>query len=101
VQGRENPAVIQALLSYVTRLLGLGLDVSQFDTAVKAFCSQCDRAVAGDPSIQAHVRDLEQDYDSTDDEGPRMRRDDDLNPDQLMQEVEDFLREDRESGGEV
>jgi proteasome assembly chaperone (PAC2) family protein len=101
VQGRENPAVIQALLSYVTRLLGLGLDVSQFDTAVKAFCSQCDRAVAGDPSIQAHVRDLEQDYDSTDDEGPRMLHDDDLNPDQLMQEVEDFLREDRESGGEV
>ena len=101
LQGRENPAVIQALLSYVTRLLGLGLDVSQFDAAVKAFRAECDRAVARDESIQTHVRELEQEYDSTDDEGPRALRDEELDSDQLMQELEDFLREDREGGGEV
>ncbi len=101
LQGRENPEVIQALLSYVSRLLGLGLDVSQLDEAVRAFCALCDRAVAGDPSIQAHVRELEQDYDSTVDEEPRPLRDEALNSEQLMQELEDFLREDREGGGGV
>ena len=54
--------MIQALLTYVTRLLDLGLDVSQFDAAVKAFRAQCDQAVARDPSVQAHVRELEQEY---------------------------------------
>jgi len=101
LQGAENPAVIQALLTYVTRLLGLELEVSQFDKAVKAFCTQCDRAVAGDPSIQAHVRELEQDYDATVDEEPKSWRDEDLNSEKLMQELEDFLREEREGGGEV
>ena len=93
--------MIQALLSYVSRLLGLGLDVSQLDEAVRAFCALCDRAVAGDPSIQAHVRELEQNYDSTVDEEPRPLRDEALNSEQLMQDLEDFLREDREGGGGV
>ena len=99
--GVENPAVIQALLTYVTRLLDLELEVSQFDRAVKAFRTQCDRAVAGDPSTQAHVRELEQDYDATVDEEPKSLRDEDLNSEKLMQELEDFLREEREGGDEV
>lgn len=96
LQGTENPAVVQALLAYVTRLLGLRLDVSQFDTAIKAFRAQCDQAVADDPSIQEHVRELEQEYDSTADHGLHTLRDEDLDAQQLMQEVEDFLREERE-----
>lgn len=101
LQGAENPAVIQALLTYVTRLLDLELDVSQFDKAVKAFRTQCDRAVADDPSTEAHVRELEEDYDATVDEEPKSLRDEDLNSEKLMQELEDFLREEREGGGEV
>jgi hypothetical protein len=101
LHGAENPAVIQALLTYVTRLLGLELEVSQFDQAVKAFRTHCDRAVAGDPSTQAHVRELEQDYDATVDEEPKSWRDEDLNSEKLMQELEDFLREEREGRGEV
>ena len=101
LQGRENPAVIQALLSYVNRLLELGLDVSKFDKAVEVFRTFCDQAVARDSSIQAHVQQLEKDYDSAVDEAPGPLRDEDLNPDQLMQDLEDFLREDREGRGEV
>ena len=100
LQRTENPAVIQALLTYVTRLLGLGLEVSQLDEDVKAFRAQCDQAVAQDPSIQDHVQELEQEYDSTVDEELRALRDEDLNPEQLMQELEDFLREEREGEGE-
>ena len=100
LQGSTNPAVSQALLTYVTRLLGLDLDLSQLDEAVKAFCTRCDQAVAHDASIQAYVRQLEQDYDSTADEALPPLRDEDLNSEKLIQELEDFLREEREGGAE-
>jgi hypothetical protein len=92
--------VIQALLTYVSRLLDLDLDVSQFDEAIHDFRSQCDRAVARDPSTKAHVRQLEQDYDETVSEERQTLREEELNPEQLMQELEDFLREEREGGTE-
>jgi proteasome assembly chaperone (PAC2) family protein len=101
LQASANPAVSRALLTYVTRLLGLALDVSRFDEAVQAFCAQCDQVVAHDVSIQAYVRQLEQEYDATVDEKPRPLRDDDLNHEKLMQELEDFLREEREGRGEA
>jgi proteasome assembly chaperone (PAC2) family protein len=100
LQGTENPAVIQALLSYVTRLFSLELDVSQFDEAIKRFRAKCDQAVAQDTSVQAHVRQLEQEYDATVDEEPQTLHDEELNPQQLMQELEDFLRKEREGGSE-
>jgi hypothetical protein len=42
------------------------------------------------------VRQLEQDYDAASDEAPHSLRDEALNPEQLIQELEDFLREERE-----
>ena len=94
----ENPAVRQVLLKYLTQLLDLDLDVTELDEAIKAFCAQCDRAMAHDPSTQAHLRQLEQEYDSTEgeDEESTSLQDEELNSDQLMQELEDFLREERE-----
>jgi hypothetical protein len=46
------------------------------------------------------VQQLEQEYDSEVGERRRPLHDEDLNPDQLMRELEDFLREEREGGGE-
>jgi proteasome assembly chaperone (PAC2) family protein len=100
LQRTENPAVIQALLTYVTRLLDLDLDMAQFDEAIQDFRTQCDRAVARDPSTQTHVRQLEQDYDATVGEEQQTLRDEELNPEKLIQELEDFLREEREGGEE-
>jgi proteasome assembly chaperone (PAC2) family protein len=100
LQGATNPAVSRALLTTVTRLLGLELDWSPLDAAVQAFGTRCDEAVAKDTSIQAYVRQLEQDYDATVDETPRPLRDEDLNPEKLIQELEDFLREERGGGAE-
>jgi proteasome assembly chaperone (PAC2) family protein len=100
LEGATNPAVSRALLTYVTRLLDLELDVSHLDAAVQAFGTRCDQAVAQDAATQAYVRQLEQDYDAMDDEAPRPLRDDELNPEQLMQELEDFLRKERERGAE-
>jgi proteasome assembly chaperone (PAC2) family protein len=98
LEGATNPAVSRALLTVVTRLLSLKLDMSQLDTAVKVFGTRCDQVVAQDATIQAYVRQLEQDYDATADEAPRPLRDEDLNPEKLIQELEDFLREERGGG---
>ena len=100
LEGATNPAVSRALLTYVTRLLDLELEVSHIDAAVQAFRARCDQAVAQDAAIQAYVRQLEQAYDATGDEVPRPRRDDDFNPEQLMHELEDFLRQERDRGTE-
>ena len=95
-----NPAVSRALLTAVSRLLDLELDVSPFEAAVRAFRTQCDQAVAQDAAVQAYVRQLEQDYDAPGDDAPRSRREDDFNPEQLMHELEDFLRQERDRGAE-
>ena len=95
-----NPAVIRALLTSVSRLLDLELDVTPLDAAVQAFTTRCDQAVAQDAATQAYVRQLEQAYDATGDAVPRPQRDDAFNPEQLMHDLEDFLRQEREGGAE-
>src|SRR5919202_3863020 len=100
LQRTTNPAMRQALLTVVARLLDLDLDVSPLDAAVQAFRRRCDQAVAQDAATQAYVRQLEQAYDATGDETPRRRREDAFNPEQLMHELEDFLREEREGRGD-
>ena len=100
LQRTTNPAMRQALLKAVARLLDLELDVSPLDAAVQAFRTRCDQAVAQDAATQAYVRQLEQAYDATGDETPHPRREDDFNPEQLMHELEDFLRQERDRGAE-
>jgi proteasome assembly chaperone (PAC2) family protein len=100
LEGATNPAVSRALLTYVTRLLDLELDMSPLEKAVQAFRTRCDRAVAQDTTTQAYVGQLEQDYDTTGDETPRPPRDDDFNSEQMMHELEDFLRKERDRGTE-
>ena len=101
LQDAENPAAIQALVSYVARLLHLSPDMSQFAEAIEDFRTQCDRAVARDRATREHVRKLEQQYDAeTAEERPPLP-DGELDSGKLMQDVEDFLRQQREGGGEA
>ena len=67
---------------------------------MRAFRTQCDQAVAQDAAVQAYVRQLEQAYDAPGDEASRPRRDADFHPEQLMHELEDFLRQEREGRGD-
>jgi proteasome assembly chaperone (PAC2) family protein len=101
LQGTENPAVIQALLTVVTRVLDLGLDVAHFDAAVQRFRARCDQVVARDPAVQAHLRQLEQDYDATGGAAQPMSQADTPQATPLIQEVEDFLRKEREGEGGI
>jgi proteasome assembly chaperone (PAC2) family protein len=100
LQDSENPAAIRALVSYVARLLNLSPDMSHFDEAIQDFRTQCDRAVAKDRSTREHVRKLEQEYDAADGEEQQPLPGGELDSDKLMQDLEDFLRRQREGGAE-
>ncbi|PYM81940.1 MAG: hypothetical protein DME13_18695, partial [Candidatus Rokuibacteriota bacterium] len=94
----ENPAAIQALMSYAARLLRLSPDMSGFAEAIQEFRTQVDRAVAKDRATREHVRRLEQQYDAAAGDEPQPLPDGELDSEKLMQELEDFLRKQREGG---
>jgi proteasome assembly chaperone (PAC2) family protein len=95
----ENPAAIQTLVSYVARLLNLSPDMSHFTEAIQDFRTQCDQAVAKDRATREHVRQLEQEYDATAVEERQPLPSGELDSDKLMQELQEFLRKQREGGG--
>ena len=101
LQGSENPAAIQALVTYVARLLNLSPDMSQFAEAIQDFRTQCDQAVARDRATREHVKQLEQEYDASAGEEQQPLPDEKLDSDKLMREVEDFLRGQREGGAQA
>jgi proteasome assembly chaperone (PAC2) family protein len=98
LQDTENPAAIEALVSYAARLLRLNPDMSEFAESIQEFRRQVDRAVARDRATREHVRKLEQQYDAEAREDRQPLGDGELDPDKLMREVEDFLRRQREGG---
>ena len=99
LQDSENPAAIQALVSYVSRLLNLSPDMSHFAEEIQTFRAQCDRAVARDRATREHVKQLEQEYDAA--EGSETKDTlpaGELDSDKLMRDLENFLRQQREGG---
>ena len=100
LQNAENPAAVHALLTYVARLLHLRPDMSQFDEAIQDFRTQCDRAVAKNRATREHVQQLEQQYDAEASEERPGLPDGKLDSEKLMQDLQDFLRGQRERGEE-
>jgi proteasome assembly chaperone (PAC2) family protein len=98
LQNAENPAAIQALLTHVARLLHLSPDMSQFAEAIQEFRTQCDRAVARNRATREHVQQLEQQYDATAGEEQQALPGGAVDSEKLMQDLQDFLRRQREGG---
>jgi proteasome assembly chaperone (PAC2) family protein len=98
LQDSENPAAIQALVTYVARLLNLSPDMSHFAEAIQDFRVQCDQAVARDRATREHVRKLEEEYDAAAGEEQQPLPGGKLDSERLMREVEDFLRREQEGG---
>ena len=99
LQDAENPVAIEALVSCAARLLNLSPDMSRFAEAIREFRTQCDQAVARDRATREHVRQLEQQYDAEAGEEQASLPGGELDSDKLMQELQDFLRKQREGGG--
>ena len=87
----ENPAAIEALVSYVARLLNLTMDMSHFAETIQDFRVQCDRAVARDRDTREHVRKLEQEYDAAAGEEQPPLPGGKLDSDRLMRDVIVYL----------
>jgi hypothetical protein len=100
LQSGGNPAAIQALLTYVARLLHLSPDMSDFPGAIRDFRTACDRAVARNRATREHVRSLEREYDATAGEHQQPMPTEELDSEKLMRDVEEFLRRQREGAGE-
>jgi proteasome assembly chaperone (PAC2) family protein len=98
LQGAENPAAIEALVTNVARLLHLRPDMSRFPKAIQDFRTQCDRAVARDRDTREHVQKLEEEYDAAVDEDHPPLSGEELDSEKLMRDVQDFLRGQREGG---
>jgi proteasome assembly chaperone (PAC2) family protein len=98
LQDAENPAAIHALVTYVARLLDLSPDMSQFSEAIREFRTQCDQAVARDRATREHIRKLEQEYDAAAEEEQPPLPAGEVDSDKLMQDLQDFLRKQREGG---
>jgi proteasome assembly chaperone (PAC2) family protein len=101
LQDSENPAAIQTLVSFVARLLNLSPDMSHFAEAIEAFRAQCDKAVARDRAAREHVRQLEQEFDAAAGEERQPLPAGELDSQKLMEELQDFLRKQREGGTEA
>lgn len=99
LQDSENPAAIQALVTYVARLLDLSPDMSSFAEEIRTFRAQCDRAVARDRATREHVKQLEQEYDAETSEDKEPLPAGELDSEKLMQELEEFLRKQKPEGG--
>jgi proteasome assembly chaperone (PAC2) family protein len=99
LQGSENPAAIQALVSHVARLLHLSPDMSHFAEAIRDFRTQCDRAVARDRATREHVQQLEQEYDAAAGEDKPPLSSEEIDTDKLMRDVQEFLRGQQKEGG--
>jgi len=87
-------------VSYTARLLHLSPDMSHFAEAIQDFRTQCDKAVARDRATREHVRKLEQEYDAEVGEERPPLPGGELDSEKLMQELEEFLRKQREGGTE-
>ncbi len=91
----QNPAATAALLRRVAGLLGVDFDLAEMDAAAQRFVAEVEGALQANPEAQEYVRRLEASYDTAAPEAPQLPRGEDL-----LVDIERFLREQREGRGE-
>jgi len=94
IQGLPNPKVSYALLRRLTALLSLPLDLSDLKDAVSYFEGELTRFLDRNPELRAYVRQLEERYSEV-----VIRPHEEIpTPQELLKELEEFLRRQREQG---
>src|SRR5215212_1603331 len=84
------PAAL-ALLDKLSGLLGMEVDTTDLENTAKTYQEQVSVAVSQDSDLSSYVRMLEERFDSQADQGPRSLP----SGDELAQELEGFLRDQR------
>ena len=94
VQTSPNPRVSHALLTKLNNLVDFDVDLNELDLAGKAFEEDVSSAIAKQSDVSSYVTKLERRYDASrrpvDEEMP--------DPDEMVKELEEFLRGQRGSG---
>lgn len=91
----QNPAATAALLRRVSELLGVEFDLGELEAAAQRFRAEVEGALQGNAEAQEYVRRLEATYDEAGSEPhPQLPRGEDL-----VLDIERFLREQREGRG--
>ena len=88
--GPSAPAAL-ALLDKLSGLLGMGVDTADLESTAETYQEQVSVAVSQDSDLASYVKMLEERFDSQLDQGPRNLP----TGDDLAQELEGFLREQR------
>ena len=115
IQTTPNPAVIQAILHNLSRAFGIAVNLSELEGQTAAFNERCEQAIAQEPSMRAYVRRLEQYFDEVATEeaaatpstagsstlvGPAGAPLEFPNPEDIVEDLEDFLRQRRRPDSE-
>lgn len=88
----QNPPATIALLRRLESLLGLDFEYAELNAAAGRFMAEVDTAVMANPEIAAYVRRLEESHDS----GATLGTDAEPRPGELLLDIEEFLRGQRE-----
>ena len=88
LQAAPNYRVSYALISHLSRILGLKIDLDELESAATTFDKEVERAVSKDAQIGDYVQKLEQGYDET----ATLVPGDMPKADDVVRELEEFLK---------
>lgn len=98
ITAAQNPPATVALLDRLEEAIGLKLDHGELTRAGTQFEAEVSTALSANPEISDYVRQLEEAYDTGDDDidpSAESSDDDEPSPTQILKDVEDFLRQAR------
>jgi proteasome assembly chaperone (PAC2) family protein len=111
IQTAPNPIVIESILDSLKRVFGISMDLKKLQGQSAAFIERCEEAIKEDPSIEEYVTRLEKYFDDVIDNedipflenrepsstGTNTPITDFPNPEDLLEDLEDFLRNKRDT----
>ena len=99
LQGTQNPRGSLTLLQALTRMLNLEIEMSELEEATRAFDNQISRGITQNIEWQQLLRELEERYDRRSQAQMSDPRNGPSNPDVVIEDLEAFLRQQKQRLG--
>jgi proteasome assembly chaperone (PAC2) family protein len=101
IQGARNPKIAYAILERLTGLLGLEVDLEELRVARDRFEHEVAQVLDQRPELASYVQQLEQRYEERYNRPPALSASEIPDPEDLVRDLEDFLRQQRKGSGET
>jgi proteasome assembly chaperone (PAC2) family protein len=98
VQVAQNPAISHALLTEMQAFLPVKLNLSRMAKEAEQYNGTLARAIEGQKEISEYVKRLEREYDT---EAARSQQPEAAGPEDVVKDLEEFLRRQRKQGPET